>query len=296
MKEDTLSVDTGVTGWQNWANPEVGEITVKADGTEVTVGVSVKAASGGWGAWDDFYLYRTGDYAGDDSSDDVIDDDDDNKDDNPDIDNPGDNSGDNPGDNNNDNKDDNPTDNKDDNKPADVNSTLWINETKFSLYAIAHVEEPVAGKTTGEPAKASQVKTVPVYRLFNTKTGEYFYTMLKDERDTILANGATKGWTDEGSAWQASAKTTDKPVYRLFDINGKGGHVYTTDVTLKSELMTKGWIDEGIAWYAPSVSGRVIYKITNKTTGKILYTTSKAEKDTLDAAGFTCEEAEFRAY
>ncbi|SEA88296.1 arabinogalactan endo-1,4-beta-galactosidase [Pseudobutyrivibrio sp. ACV-2] len=117
VKDEILSADTGVTGWQNWANPEIDSITVKADGTEVTVGVSVKAASGGWGAWDDFYLYRTGDFTGADSSDDVIDDD--NKDDNPDIDNPGDNGnsgndGGNTG--NNGNQDNNPTDDNKDNK------------------------------------------------------------------------------------------------------------------------------------------------------------------------------------
>lgn len=58
--ENNLSTDTGVTGWQNWANPEVTEIIVNTDSTEITVGVSVKATSGGWGAWDDFYLYKTG--------------------------------------------------------------------------------------------------------------------------------------------------------------------------------------------------------------------------------------------
>ena len=57
--ENNLSTDTSVTGWQNWANPEVTEIIVNTDSTEITVGVSVKAAAGGWGAWDDFYLYKT---------------------------------------------------------------------------------------------------------------------------------------------------------------------------------------------------------------------------------------------
>lgn len=59
--DNNLSTDTGVTGWQNWANPEVTDIIVNTDSTEITVGVSVKAASGGWGAWDDFYFYKTGD-------------------------------------------------------------------------------------------------------------------------------------------------------------------------------------------------------------------------------------------
>ncbi len=58
---DKKSVNTGVTGWQNWANPEVTDITVAKDETTVTIGISVKAPAGAWGAFDDFYLYRTGD-------------------------------------------------------------------------------------------------------------------------------------------------------------------------------------------------------------------------------------------
>jgi arabinogalactan endo-1,4-beta-galactosidase len=58
---EKLSVNTGVTGWQNWANPEVTDITVSKDNTTVTIGVSVKAPAGAWGAFDDFYLYKTGD-------------------------------------------------------------------------------------------------------------------------------------------------------------------------------------------------------------------------------------------
>ena len=59
--DDTLVTETGVTGWQNWDNPEITDITVTEDGTEVTIGISVTAQAGAWGAWDDFYLYRTGD-------------------------------------------------------------------------------------------------------------------------------------------------------------------------------------------------------------------------------------------
>ncbi len=59
---ENYSVETGVTGWQNWANPEVTDIVVTKDGSKVVIGVSVQAQAGAWGAWDDFYLYRTGDY------------------------------------------------------------------------------------------------------------------------------------------------------------------------------------------------------------------------------------------
>lgn len=64
--EKEFTAPTSVTGWQVWANPEIDEIKVLKDGTVVTIGVSVKASSGGWGAWDDFYLYRTGDVAEED--------------------------------------------------------------------------------------------------------------------------------------------------------------------------------------------------------------------------------------
>lgn len=52
------SVNTGVTSWQNWSNPTIGEILAEADNQEITIGVTVSAAAGAWGAWDDFYLYK----------------------------------------------------------------------------------------------------------------------------------------------------------------------------------------------------------------------------------------------
>ena len=55
--EETV-VPTGVTGWRNWAKPEIRGIAVEEDGTELTVGIRVEAAAGAWGAWDDFFLYK----------------------------------------------------------------------------------------------------------------------------------------------------------------------------------------------------------------------------------------------
>lgn len=56
---EEYSVDTGVNGWKNWAEPKLEELLVEEDGTQVIVGVYVSAAAGGWGSWDDFYLYCT---------------------------------------------------------------------------------------------------------------------------------------------------------------------------------------------------------------------------------------------
>jgi len=51
------SAFSSVTAWQEWSRPEI-SFDVKEDGTEVTVGVYTSANANGWGAWDDFDLYR----------------------------------------------------------------------------------------------------------------------------------------------------------------------------------------------------------------------------------------------
>ena len=55
---EETAVRTQVTGWRQWARPEIRSIVIEEDGTELTVGIRAKAAAGAWGAWDDFFLYR----------------------------------------------------------------------------------------------------------------------------------------------------------------------------------------------------------------------------------------------
>ena len=53
----TYETETMVTKWQEWKNPEVKDLVIGTDQTEITIGIYGKCAGGGWGAWDDFYLY-----------------------------------------------------------------------------------------------------------------------------------------------------------------------------------------------------------------------------------------------
>ena len=55
---EEITASASVQGWRQWVKPEIRGIVIEEDGTEVTVGVRVKAAPGAWGAWDDFFLYR----------------------------------------------------------------------------------------------------------------------------------------------------------------------------------------------------------------------------------------------
>ena len=61
---NTYEVLTGVTSWQQYQNPEIDDIVIEEDGMALTIGISVKAAKGAWGAWDDFYLYSTSEGGG----------------------------------------------------------------------------------------------------------------------------------------------------------------------------------------------------------------------------------------
>jgi arabinogalactan endo-1,4-beta-galactosidase len=54
---EELTEKTTVTGWVNWQNPVITNITVGEDGT-LTVGASISCKAKGWGTLDDFYLYR----------------------------------------------------------------------------------------------------------------------------------------------------------------------------------------------------------------------------------------------
>ena len=56
---DDYDAAVELTGWQQYKNPEINDIDIAEDGTALTIGVSVKCAGNGWGAWDDFYLYST---------------------------------------------------------------------------------------------------------------------------------------------------------------------------------------------------------------------------------------------
>lgn len=167
--------------------------------------------------------------------------------------------------------------------------------SKFSTYAIV-TETKATSSGGGSSSSGSEgVKTVAVYRLFNTVKGYHFYTVDKAERDYLLTEKAAEGWTDEGIAWQASAAKVGKPVYRLFDTSGNSGHLFTSDQSVRDAYIANGWRDEGIAWYAPAAAGREVFKLKGQN-GQIFYTTSEAEKNACEAAGCVVEQNDFTAY
>lgn len=123
--------------------------------------------------------------------------------------------------------------------------------------------------------------SIPIYRVFNPRTGEHFYTPNKVERDNCVN---LWGWNGEGIAWY-SPKKSDYPVYRVMNPNNKSEHHYTVSVSERDWLVSLGWRNEGIAFYSSgnknSKNGYPVYRHYHpiQRTGNHHYTTSKYESD-----------------
>ena len=62
LKEDKKeSENVTLSGWLNWQEFIIDDITITEDNTELTVGIRVDGTKGSWGDFDDFYLIKTGD-------------------------------------------------------------------------------------------------------------------------------------------------------------------------------------------------------------------------------------------
>ena len=130
--------------------------------------------------------------------------------------------------------------------------------------------------------------TTPMYRLYNTNSGEHFYTGSLEELG-ILINAA---WQYEGIAWNAPTSFGD-PVYRLYNPNSSDHH-YTMSADERDMLVSLGWRYEGVAWNsvpANSENSMVLYRLYNPNAdcGSHHYTGSAEERETLVAAGWIYE-------
>ena len=98
-------------------------------------------------------------------------------------------------------------------------------------------------------------RNTPVYRFWNEKTSDHFYTISEDEKEQLQKNLETgeDNYEYEGIAWYAPINS-GKPVYRFFDIVSFD-HYYTSNEDEKTRLAaeyyngTGNFRYEGIAWY-----------------------------------------------
>jgi hypothetical protein len=127
--------------------------------------------------------------------------------------------------------------------------------------------------------------TQKMYRLYNSNSGEHFYTASTAEVSTLTR----LGWQDEGVGWIAPKKSS-VPVYRLYNPNS-GDHHYTTSLAERKQLTTAGWSYEGIGWYSSETKRVPLYRAYNPNakTGSHNYTTSLSEQNGLVRLGWKNE-------
>lgn len=127
-------------------------------------------------------------------------------------------------------------------------------------------------------------QTVSMYRLYNSHSGEHFYTSNQKEMNYL----ANIGWKYEGIGWTAPSE--GDPVYRLYNKNG-GEHHYTMKELEKDSLVGLGWKYEGIGWYSDVNRTVPLYRQYNPNAfaNNHNYTSSKKENDYLVKLGWRAE-------
>ncbi|MDE5757533.1 MAG: hypothetical protein K2H85_02860, partial [Allobaculum sp.] len=141
--------------------------------------------------------------------------------------------------------------------------------------------------TTPAPTVVAQK---PVYRFFNTLTGEHFYTSSEAERNELLKDTR---WSNEGQAWTAP-ESSEYIIYRVCNPN-TGEHHFTMDKNEYETLQSKGWSGEGIGFYSANPSDENIvqlYRLYNpkaNNAGSHHYTASEIERDNLVKDGWNYE-------
>ena len=95
----------------------------------------------------------------------------------------------------------------------------------------------------------------PVYRFWNEKTGDHFYTTDQAEKEAVEADFAAgrDDYKYEGIAWYEPSMA-GTAVYRFFDVKAFN-HYYTGDAQIREKLIQEyqagkgNYRYEGIAWY-----------------------------------------------
>ena len=107
----------------------------------------------------------------------------------------------------------------------------------------------------GYAEETASDRNTPVYRFWNKKTTDHFYTTSSAEKKQLEKDykSGEDDYKYEGVAWYVP-KDSGKPVYRFFDTKNFN-HYYTSSEDIRASLQT-AYTDgtgtyryEGIAWY-----------------------------------------------
>ncbi len=147
--------------------------------------------------------------------------------------------------------------------------------------------EIIKKTTTGFDVKITAPRTIPVpiYRLYNTRTGAQLYTRGEVDKNKILNKFRDFEFTDGAPAFYASLTDDgNTPIYRLYN-KRTGAQLYTRGEYDRDKILSQfrdfEFTDGAPAFYASLTDdgNTPIYRLYNKRTGAQLYTRGEADKN-----------------
>jgi len=143
------------------------------------------------------------------------------------------------------------------------------------------------------PGTFAIAATGPVYRLYNPKTGEHFYTVSHSE---AITNGCSNpGYKLEASSYFLSDDISipnATTVSRLYS-NDTGDRLYSISANEISAAIVAGYhIETPSAFLAQTTwpsGGATVFRLYNVKTHRHLYTWNAGERDTAISNGYTNE-------
>lgn len=156
---------------------------------------------------------------------------------------------------------------------------------KLKLFSLILVLSSFSFITFEKNVKAET--NVPVYRMYNSNSGEHFYTENLYEARSLHDKS---GWNYEGI--QSYQPTSGIPVFRLYNKNA-GVHFYTLDTNERDHLKGLGWRYECVSFMS---GGNIpIYRSYNPNNSQHNYTTHAYEQNHLTSIGWRGEGTAFKA-
>lgn len=159
---------------------------------------------------------------------------------------------------------------------AEGSKTIFGTVDGFSLVACANplMSAPFA---SGEEIQG----TTPLYRLYNSWSGDHFYTTSAAERDNAIAAYGYQAELTECFVYSSQAPGAT-PLYRLRSPS-TGDHFYTTsEAERDNAIANSGYVSEGIACFmfsAAAPGATPLYRLLSRSTGDHFYTSSADERD-----------------
>ena len=143
--------------------------------------------------------------------------------------------------------------------------------------------EGIGFYTEASPTDAN----TPIYRFYNSRNGEHFFTVSPEEKSAIEANPSWS-YHYEGIAFygMTSSNATNTPMYRFYNTRN-GFHFYTVGLDEKTALENNpasGYHYEGIGFYTDRTLTNIslpAYRFYNSDTSDHFFTISELEKSAL---------------